>query len=81
MIYQFPQLAMKNRQIIQQSVNAGCFKCLKIFPVSEIKQYTDNDQTVICPYCDVDSVVGDMCGFKLSESILKTAHDFWYVKK
>lgn len=81
MIYQFPQLAMKNRQIVQQSTNAGCFKCLKIFSTKEINQYTDGEQTVLCPYCQTDSVVGDMCGFKLTEDILKTAHDFWYVKK
>ena len=80
-ITQFPTLAIKNRQLVEQSTNAGCFHCLKIFNVSEIKDYTDNDKTVICPLCGVDSVVGDMCGFELSEDILKKAHQFWYSKR
>lgn len=80
MIYQFPQLAMKNKKLIQQSNNAGCFKCLKIFPTNEVKDYTDNGETVLCPYCGIDSVVGDMCGFNLSVDALKSANAFWYTK-
>lgn len=81
MIYQFPQLAMKNRKLIEQSKNAGCFKCMQIFPSTDVKEYTDNDQTVLCPLCGVDSVVGDMCGFNLSEHVLRNANIFWYTKK
>ena len=81
MIYQFPTIAMKNKRLIEQSNNAGCFKCIKIFSKSEVKDYTDNNQTVLCPYCGIDSVVGDMCGFELSEEILQKANAFWYTKK
>ena len=77
---QFPHLAIKNRQLVSAGTNAGCFHCLKIFLVSEIKDYTDNNQTVICPYCQVDSVLGDSCGFQLTEEILKKANQFWYKK-
>jgi hypothetical protein len=77
-IRQFPLLAMKNRRLVEQSTKAGCFHCLKIFNIAEIKEYTDKDTTVICPLCGVDSVVGDMCGFELTEEILQTAHKFWY---
>ena len=79
-ITQFPTLALKNRQLVEQSTKAGCFHCLKIFNVSEIKDYTDNEKTIICPSCGIDSVVGDMCGFELSEDILKKARQFWYGK-
>jgi hypothetical protein len=80
-IAQFPHFAMKNRQLVEQSTNAGCFHCLKIFSKSDIKDYTDDGKTVICPLCGVDSVVGDMCGFPLSEEVLKQAHAFWYAKR
>jgi Zn finger protein HypA/HybF involved in hydrogenase expression len=80
-ITQFPILAIKNRQIVEQSTKVGCFHCLQIFDAKEISCYTDNDKTVICPKCGVDSVVGDACGFKLTEQILKTAKQFWYEKR
>ena len=81
MIAQFPSLAMKNRQLVEQSTNAGCYCCLKIFDSKEIKEYTDEGQTAVCPYCEVDAVVGDMCGFVLNEEILKKAQKYWFAKK
>lgn len=80
-IAQFPQFAMKNRTLVEQSTNAGCFHCCKVFDKKEIKDYTDKGQTCICPLCGVDSVVGDMCGFVLNEDILQKAHAFWYTKR
>jgi hypothetical protein len=79
-VSQFPLLAMKNRKIIEQSTKAGCFHCLEIFDVNEINSYTDNNDTVICPKCGIDSVVGNNCGFDLNNQILKTAKKFWYEK-
>ena len=72
-IYQFPHLAIKNRQLVSFGTKAGCFHCLKIFESKEINTYTDNNQTALCPYCQVDSVVADNCGFELNEEILKKA--------
>ena len=43
---QFPMMAMNNKQIVHQGSKAGCFHCLRIFDVSEIKNYTDNEKTV-----------------------------------
>lgn len=79
-INQFPQLSMKNRHVVEQSTNAGCFHCCKIFLVSEITKYTDQNKTCLCPLCEIDSVVGDMCGFDLTEEILKKANNFWFKK-
>lgn len=77
-INQFPQLSMKNRPLVEQSTSAGCFHCCKIFAITEITKYTDNNKTCLCPHCDIDSVVGNMCGFELTEDILKKAHAFWF---
>lgn len=80
-INQFPIIAMKNKRMLQMCQNAGCFHCLNLFQISEIKDYTDNGETAICPKCQIDSVVGDQCGFVLNEQILKNANNFWYKKK
>ena len=80
-INEFPLLAMHNRKLVEQSKNAGCFNCLKIFDVKEIKNYTDAEKTVICPFCEIDSVIGDMCGIPLSEETLKRANLFWFKPK
>lgn len=77
-VTQFPQLAIKNKNIVSQSTKAGCYHCCKIFDVKEIQNYTDNGQTVICPLCAVDAVIGDMCGVVLNEEILNKAKKFWF---
>lgn len=38
---------------------AGCFGCLKTFPVSAIEEYTDDD-TAVCPHCGIDSVLDEL---------------------
>ena len=78
MIFQFPNLAINNRQVIEQSELVGCYHCLKIFEPKEVKEYTDNKKTSICPYCNVDAVIGDKCGFILNEEILIKANKFWF---
>jgi hypothetical protein len=56
-------------------INAGCFYCLKRYPVSQITEYTDGGRTAICPHCSIDSVVGD-CGEELpSQEIFNV----WYI--
>lgn len=79
-VYQFPHLAMKNRQSVLLGTNAGCFHCLKIFDVKQITEFTDNNQTILCPHCKTDSVIGDACGFTLNADILQKANQFWYKK-
>ena len=76
-INQFPQVAMKNRPSIQQCVEVGCYHCFKIYNKDEIKEWTDNDQTAICPFCETDSLIPNMPDYKLTEEILKQANQFW----
>jgi hypothetical protein len=69
---------MKNKKVIEQSANVGCYCCCKIFDPKEIKQYTDGDQTCICPHCNADCLVGDKSGFILNEEILNSAKKYWF---
>lgn len=77
---QIPTLAFKNRRLVESSQKAGCYCCGKLFPPQEIKEYTDNGHTSLCPHCGVDAVLGDMAGFPLSEESLKNAQDYWFKK-
>jgi hypothetical protein len=75
---QLSHFSMKNKALLEISNNAGCYHCCKIFTKNEIKEYTDEGQTVLCPHCSVDSVVGDASGYNISEENLKLAHKYWF---
>lgn len=80
-VAQLPTVTMKNRDLVESSTQAGCMYCGKIFSISEIKSYTDNQKTCLCPHCNVDAVIGDKSGYELTEKSLHDAHKFWFVKK
>ena len=69
---------MKNKNIIKQSSSVGCYHCCKIFDPKEVTEYTDNNETGICPHCLADCLVGDKCGFVLDENILIKAKKCWF---
>lgn len=48
----------------------GCFYCLKIYSPSEINEWWDNEKTAVCPYCGIDSVIGESSGFPITEQFL-----------
>lgn len=69
-------LALHNKNRLIKAVRCGCFGCFKIFNVDEIKEYTDNDDTALCPYCTVDCVVED--DGNLTEEFLQKANKYWF---
>lgn len=49
-----------NRKALEEAGICGCYHCGKIFPYTkEIPEeyFVDNGQTLICPYCGIDSVI------------------------
>lgn len=78
MINLFPKISMNNKTTLSLSNKVGCYHCCKIFYSKEVKSYTDNNKTAICPYCNVDCLVGDNCGFDLNENIIKKANLSWF---
>ena len=68
-----------NRAEVEDSELCGCFYCLSTFHPSEIKEWTDkNEDTAICPVCDIDSVIGDASGYPITPEFLKELHDYWF---
>ena len=74
--------SFKNRQDIEKSKQCGCYYCLKQFSLSEINQWWDEDengigQTVVCPFCWIDSVVGDSMVL-ITEEFLEGMQEYWF---
>ena len=61
---------INNRGEIESSNNCGCISCRRIFPASEVEDYIDRGATAMCPYCDIDAVIGDASGIKITNELL-----------
>lgn len=53
-----------------------CLYCKEKFNADDIKDWTDNITTAICPKCGIDAVVPDI--FNLSEDDLKKIYERWF---
>lgn len=69
-----------NRVEIEKSDTCGCFHCKEIFAPSEIKEWIDDEkgQTAQCPYCWVDSVIGNASGITISLEFLKAMNKKYF---
>jgi|LakMenE01Jun11ns_1017448.scaffolds.fasta_scaffold8329010_1 hypothetical protein len=76
-INNFSKISLKNKELIEKSKKCGCYYCLKIFESKEIKKWTDEKNTAICPYCGIDSVVGDN-SVNITPEILAEANKYWF---
>lgn len=70
------KFSFMNRDSLKASAKCGCFYCQTIFDPKEIVDWTDGGQTALCPYCDIDSVIGDSSGYPITEAFLKEMRDF-----
>ncbi len=56
---------------VLESNQCGCFYCLKVFNPGEIVEWIDEDNpkgiTALCPFCGIDSVIGDRSGFPVTD--------------
>ena len=67
-----------NKAEIEKSKVCGCFYCSAIFPPDKItsRHWIDKsgnldkdgeNATALCPYCGIDSVIGDASGFPVND--------------
>jgi hypothetical protein len=68
----------KHRAELEKSEKCGCFFCLRIYSPSEIEDWTDGDNTAICPHCSVDSVIGDASGYPITKEFLQEMRNYWF---
>ena len=71
--------SIRNKEQLEKSEKCGCFYCGEIFPPSEITDYvSDGEPTALCPYCHIDSVIGDASGFPITPRFLKDMNKRWF---
>lgn len=57
----------------------GCFYCLKTFNPDEIERWVpDTTGTAICPYCGIDSVIGEHSGYPITKEFLEKMKQHWF---
>jgi hypothetical protein len=72
-----------HRAEIEASSLCGCFYCQRTFAPHEIKEWVDDTKpqaewTAICPFCWIDSVIGDKSGFPLTREFLRDMNKLWF---
>ena len=66
------------KQLMQDSV-CGCFYCCRIFHPSEITEWIeDTSGTAVCPFCGVDSIIGESSGYPITEEFLERMRKRWF---
>ena len=76
-IKQAASLAFKNKEAIQATKVCSCFACVQTFETEEIKEWTDNHLTALCPNCRIDAVLP----IKVDEGHLKKIREYWFSEK
>lgn len=67
-----------HRKELSASKRCGCFYCLKIFSYNDIYDWTDNNDTALCPECGIDSVIGDASGHSIEPFFLQAMHTYFF---
>jgi hypothetical protein len=69
---------IRNRAEIEGSELCGCFYCLRTFAPGEIERWLAVEETAICPYCQIDSVLGSASGFPITDDFLRRMRARWF---
>ena len=68
-----------NKAMLEKDTKCGCFYCLKIFNPFEITEWiSDSHGTAVCPYCGVDSVIGESSNYPITTEFLKAMQEHWF---
>lgn len=66
------------KQLLNDKV-CGCFYCLAIFnPNAITDRIEDEGGTAICPYCGIDSVIGESSEYPITVEFLRSMKDYWF---
>jgi len=68
-----------NREALSNDRKCGCFHCLSIFHPCEVKKWIrDTSGTALCPYCGIDSVIGESSGYPVTKEFLTEMREYWF---
>ena len=72
------QFCSNHKEELVNDEICGCFSCLEIFSPKEIEMWlNDSKGTAICPYCGIDSVIGESSGYSITKEFLKEMQEHW----
>jgi hypothetical protein len=72
---------LNNKHELANDTVCGCFGCVIVFKPQEIIEWLPNfvdGETAVCPYCGVDSVIGESSGFPITNIFLQRMHNHWF---
>jgi hypothetical protein len=75
------QACSRHREQIEKSKLCACFYCRKTFSPTQIDEWIDEPnggQTALCPFCGIDSVLGDASGYKFTHEFLAAMQKRWF---
>ncbi len=68
-----------NKDNLLTDKKCGCFYCLKIFHPQEISDWiAEGDGTARCPYCGIDSVIGESSNYPITKDFLQEMNRYWF---
>ena len=82
-LFKIHKHSFANKEEIVKSNTCGCFYCKEMFAPSEIKEWVDDKHgdTAQCPYCMIDSVIGDASGIKITKKLLEDLNKRYFLGK
>ena len=73
------KFSIYNREQLGKSKSCGCFYCGKIFTPDKITEWVNEGcGTALCPYCGIDSVIGNASGYHITEELMRKMHERWF---
>jgi hypothetical protein len=68
----------RHRDELGASTRCGCFGCIKTLAPSEIFRWIESEGTALCPFCGIDSVIGDASGYPVESEFLEKMEKYWF---
>ena len=73
------KFSMDHRPELEKDSVCGCFCCMEIFSPTEIEEWIEDTRgSALCPYCGIDSVIGESSGFPITVEFLQQMNDYWF---
>lgn len=69
----------RHRSELEKDNICGCFYCLRIYSPKEIAKWLpEGSGTALCPYCGIDSVIGESSGHPITDEFLEAMKKYWF---
>lgn len=69
--------SMRHRDAVLAQDRVGCFFCIRVVPVANITRWIDDEQTALCPHCDIDAILP----YVVDTETLAAMSERWFTAK